>query len=145
MDVLLNVVVICDNEKWIETFSGLITESGNLSLKRVISSYKDLDEAIDQYNPEILVVDLDLLKSTGVSYEFLFDRITSWEPKLPFVMAIDDEDHREINTGKMRFGIDFWNNKTPEEGSARDVFRILDDIAHLISEAKERLPKKQTE
>ena len=56
--------------------------------------------------------------------------------KIPFVMAIGDNDHRAINKGQMRYGVDFWNNKTPEDGSVKDVTLILNDLAPLLFEAK---------
>ena len=133
---ILKIVVICDDNKWNELFVEQISQCEFLEVAKIVTEYKDLDEVIAKIAPEILVADLDLLKVTGFSYYYLYDRITCWEPKFPFVMAIGDEDHREINKGIMRYGIDFWNNKSPDEGSAADVSRILGDVVPLLAEAK---------
>lgn len=136
---VLKIVVICDDNKWNELFVEQISRCEFLEVAKIVTDYMGLDDAVSKIAPEILVADLDLLKATGFSYDYLNDRITSWEPKNPFIMAIGDEDHRDINKGIMRYGIDFWNNKSPEEGSVADVSRILDDIAPLLAEAKNKL------
>ena len=110
-------------------------------MRRQLARHFDHDVGFPQYMPEILISDLDLLISTGYKYEFIAERTMSWDPKLPFVMSIGDDDHRAINNG-MRDVFDFWNNKTPEDGSVDDVLRILEGIAPLLSEAKDKLNKK---
>lgn len=137
----IKMVVICKNENWCEQLNKQILNYPTLIVSEIISDYKDLDRAMSQHMPEILISDLDLLISSGYNYEFIADKTMSWEPKLPFVMAIGDDDHRAINNG-MRDVFDFWNNKTPEDGSVDDVLRILEGIAPLLSEAKDKLNKK---
>lgn len=133
---LLKIVVICNNDKWCEQLELQISNYDSLTVAGAISDFKDLDAVLDQHKPDILITDLDLLISTGYRYDYIYNRIRCWEPKLPFVMAIGDNDHRAINKGQMRYGVDFWNNKTPEDGSVKDVALILNDLAPLLFEAK---------
>ena len=136
----IKMVVVCNNENWCEQLNKQIPNYPSLTVSEIISEYKELDCAMSQHMPKILIIDLDLLIASGYNYEFIADRTTRKDPKLPFVMAIGDDDHRAINNG-MRDVFDFWNNKTPEDGSVDDVLRILEGIAPLLSEAKDKLNK----
>ena len=104
---LVKIVVISNNKTWCKQFSEQIHEYDNLSLSMTVSDFNDLDQAMSKFHPDVLVADLDLLRTSGNSYEFIYDCIVNWDPKLPFVHAIGDNDHREINKGKMRCGVDY--------------------------------------
>lgn len=126
----LKIVVVSNNKEWCERLNEQLPNYESLTVTAIVSDYKDLDVAMSLHTPDVLLVDLDLLKTTEYRYEFISERMICWDPKIPFVMAVGDADHRAINKGKMRFGIDFWNNKTPEAGSVRDVFFILQNVAY---------------
>ena len=136
---LVKIVVISNNKTWCKQFSEQIQKYNNLTLVETVSDYKDLDQAMSEFCPDVLVADLDLLKTSGYSYEFIYDRIVSWDPKLPFVHAIGDNDHREINKGKMRYGVDYWSRLTSVEYSVIEVLHIINLVSELIIEAKKKM------
>ena len=136
---LVKIVVISNNKTWCKQFSEQIQKYNNLTLVETVSDYKDLDQAMSEFCPDVLVADLDLLKTSGYSYEFIYDRIVSWDPKLPFVHAIGDNDHREINKGKMRCGVDYWSRLNPVDYSVKEVLHIIDLVSELIIEAKKKM------
>lgn len=73
----IKMVVICKNENWCEQLNKQILNYPTLIVSEIISDYKDLDRAMSQHMPEILISDLDLLISTGYKYEFIAERTMS--------------------------------------------------------------------
>lgn len=136
---LVKIVVISNNKTWCKQFSEQIHEYDNLSLSMTVSDFNDLDQAMSKFHPDVLVADLDLLRTSGNSYEFIYDCIVNWDPKLPFVHAIGDNDHREINKGKMRCGVDYWSRLNPVDYSVKEVLHIIDLVSELIIEAKKKM------
>lgn len=134
----LKIVIVSNNTLWCEIFENRVREYETMELTCIISNYTELYQLPTSLLPEIIIADLDLLISSKNKYELLYKQITNWNPKFPFIMAIGDGDHRAINKGEMRYGVDFWNNKTPEDRSVEDVLLILKEVAPLLLEAKSK-------
>ncbi len=137
----MKIIIVSNNKTWCREFNEKHLRYDSLELIHIVSDYVELNEMNTELTPDIIIADLDLLIASGLSYENVNNLITSWEPKLPFVIAIGDGDHRAINKAKMRYGVDFWNNKTPEEDSVEDVLHILDECVPFLLEAKRRAIK----
>ena len=112
---LIKILIVSNNKIWNSQFKNMVQQCEMFMLYDNVINYADMNRILTTLFPEMVIVDLDFLRSSGYEYDIINDQIRSWTPKFPFVVAIGDGNHSGIDKGEMRYGVDFLNKKLPKK------------------------------
>lgn len=126
-----DITVITNDTEWQRAFAAAIKDHSDLYIKNTYNGYDDIPHN-DVPISQIVVVDIDLAADHEQSYNVVKALVSSYNPKLPFVVGFGERHQKYINADSDRYGIDLYGKRHPIDESVKITIGYINAMKDSI-------------